>query len=162
MPPPKQPVPIVHKQPGLALRRNFQCTSPTPPTLLPIPLSTPSQPLSHVSPSPTGGTRFIGLYLARQLIEAGHEVTLLTRGKKPVVSRYPPPPPPLLPHPPTQRLQIAYHTCCIIQCNTYLRCHVKAPCAFKAARPACHTLPARPDPHTNTPTGATTHTATTP
>eukprot|EP00887_Chlorella_sp_A99_P006540 scaffold3.g6540.t1 len=31
-----------------------------------------------------GGTRFIGVYLARQLIEAGHEVTLLTRGKKPV------------------------------------------------------------------------------
>jgi nucleoside-diphosphate-sugar epimerase len=31
-----------------------------------------------------GGTRFIGLYLARQLIEAGHEVTLFTRGKKQV------------------------------------------------------------------------------
>lgn len=29
-----------------------------------------------------GGTRFIGLYLARQLVEAGHEVTLYTRGKK--------------------------------------------------------------------------------
>ena len=28
-----------------------------------------------------GGTRFIGLYLARQLVEAGHEVTLFTRGK---------------------------------------------------------------------------------
>ncbi|EFN53241.1 hypothetical protein CHLNCDRAFT_36589 [Chlorella variabilis] len=36
-----------------------------------------------------GGTRFIGLYLARQLIEAGHEVTLLTRGKKPVTYRIP-------------------------------------------------------------------------
>lgn len=28
-----------------------------------------------------GGTRFIGLYLARQLVEEGHEVTLYTRGK---------------------------------------------------------------------------------
>ncbi|KAL4458794.1 hypothetical protein ABPG75_013659 [Micractinium tetrahymenae] len=36
-----------------------------------------------------GGTRFIGLYLARQLIEAGHDVTLLTRGKKPVTYRIP-------------------------------------------------------------------------
>lgn len=31
----------------------------------------------------TGGTRFIGVYLARQLVEAGHEVTMYTRGKKP-------------------------------------------------------------------------------
>lgn len=31
-----------------------------------------------------GGTRFIGVYLARMLVEAGHEVTLLTRGKKAV------------------------------------------------------------------------------
>ena len=37
----------------------------------------------------TGGTRFIGVYLARQLVEAGHEVTLLTRGKKPVTSQIP-------------------------------------------------------------------------
>jgi len=36
-----------------------------------------------------GGTRFIGLYLARQLIEQGHEVTLFTRGKKEVASRIP-------------------------------------------------------------------------
>ncbi|KAK9811798.1 hypothetical protein WJX72_010267 [[Myrmecia] bisecta] len=36
-----------------------------------------------------GGTRFIGVYLARQLIEAGHEVTLLTRGKKPVKFQIP-------------------------------------------------------------------------
>ncbi|KAI3436106.1 hypothetical protein D9Q98_002164 [Chlorella vulgaris] len=36
-----------------------------------------------------GGTRFIGVYLARQLIEQGHEVTLLTRGKKPVTYRIP-------------------------------------------------------------------------
>lgn len=38
---------------------------------------------------PAGGTRFIGVYLARQLIDAGHEVTLLTRGKKPVTYRIP-------------------------------------------------------------------------
>ena len=37
----------------------------------------------------TGGTRFIGVYLARQLVEAGHEVTLLTRGKKPVTFQIP-------------------------------------------------------------------------
>lgn len=42
-----------------------------------------------ILPHPAGGTRFIGVYLARQLIEAGHEVTLLTRGKKPVTYRIP-------------------------------------------------------------------------
>lgn len=36
-----------------------------------------------------GGTRFIGVYLARMLIEAGHEVTLLTRGKKPISFQIP-------------------------------------------------------------------------
>jgi nucleoside-diphosphate-sugar epimerase len=36
-----------------------------------------------------GGTRFIGVYLARMLIDQGHEVTLLTRGKKPVTYRIP-------------------------------------------------------------------------
>lgn len=36
-----------------------------------------------------GGTRFIGLYLARMLVEAGHDVTLLTRGKKPTDARIP-------------------------------------------------------------------------
>lgn len=36
-----------------------------------------------------GGTRFIGLYLARQLVEAGHEVTLFTRGKSDVCPRIP-------------------------------------------------------------------------
>ena len=37
----------------------------------------------------TGGTRFIGVYLARQLVEAGHEVTLLTRGKNEVTYQIP-------------------------------------------------------------------------
>ena len=36
-----------------------------------------------------GGTRFIGVYLARQLVEAGHEVTLFTRGKTPVATQIP-------------------------------------------------------------------------
>ena len=36
-----------------------------------------------------GGTRFIGVYLARQLVEQGHEVTLLTRGKSPVTQQIP-------------------------------------------------------------------------
>uniref|UniRef100_A0A7S0RN82 NAD-dependent epimerase/dehydratase domain-containing protein n=1 Tax=Chlamydomonas leiostraca TaxID=1034604 RepID=A0A7S0RN82_9CHLO len=36
-----------------------------------------------------GGTRFIGLYLARQLVEQGHEVTLFTRGKKKVDAQIP-------------------------------------------------------------------------
>ena len=39
--------------------------------------------------TPAGGTRFIGVYLARQLIEEGHQVTLLTRGKKPVTFKIP-------------------------------------------------------------------------
>jgi len=34
-----------------------------------------------------GGTRFIGVYLARQLVEAGHEVTLYTRGKKAITEQ---------------------------------------------------------------------------
>lgn len=37
----------------------------------------------------SGGTRFIGLYLARQLVEAGHEVTLFTRGKKKIAYEIP-------------------------------------------------------------------------
>ena len=37
----------------------------------------------------TGGTRFIGVYLARDLINQGHEVTLLTRGKTPITSQIP-------------------------------------------------------------------------
>lgn len=36
-----------------------------------------------------GGTRFIGVYLARQLVEEGHDVTLLTRGKAPVKFQIP-------------------------------------------------------------------------
>ncbi|KAG2432970.1 hypothetical protein HXX76_008698 [Chlamydomonas incerta] len=36
-----------------------------------------------------GGTRFIGLYLARDLIAQGHDVTLFTRGKKKVASEIP-------------------------------------------------------------------------
>ncbi|MEW5304330.1 MAG: hypothetical protein WDW38_011032 [Sanguina aurantia] len=36
-----------------------------------------------------GGTRFIGLYLARQLVEQGHDVTLYTRGKKAVTAQIP-------------------------------------------------------------------------
>jgi nucleoside-diphosphate-sugar epimerase len=36
-----------------------------------------------------GGTRFIGAYLARQLIEDGNDVTLLTRGKAPITSQIP-------------------------------------------------------------------------
>eukprot|EP01023_Acetabularia_acetabulum_P064351 TRINITY_DN8288_c0_g1_i2.p1 TRINITY_DN8288_c0_g1~~TRINITY_DN8288_c0_g1_i2.p1 ORF type:complete len:370 (-),score=84.91 TRINITY_DN8288_c0_g1_i2:186-1295(-) len=34
-----------------------------------------------------GGTRFIGLYLARMLVEQGHEVTLYTRGKSPITTK---------------------------------------------------------------------------
>ena len=48
----------------------------------------PVRPGSRLLPH-AGGTRFIGVYLARQLIEAGHEVTLLTRGKKPVTAQIP-------------------------------------------------------------------------
>lgn len=40
-------------------------------------------------PQHTGGTRFIGVYLARQLVEEGHTVTLLTRGKKPITEQIP-------------------------------------------------------------------------
>ena len=37
----------------------------------------------------SGGTRFIGVYLARQLIEQGHDVTLLTRGKTQITFQIP-------------------------------------------------------------------------
>jgi hypothetical protein len=40
-------------------------------------------------PLHSGGTRFIGAYLARQLIEDGNDVTLLTRGKAPITSQIP-------------------------------------------------------------------------
>jgi len=36
-----------------------------------------------------GGTRFIGVYLSRMLVDAGHEVTLLTRGKSEVTFQIP-------------------------------------------------------------------------
>jgi len=36
-----------------------------------------------------GGTRFIGQYLARQLVEEGHEVTLYTRGKSQIAQQIP-------------------------------------------------------------------------
>lgn len=36
-----------------------------------------------------GGTRFIGLYLARQLVSEGHDVTLFTRGKADVCPQIP-------------------------------------------------------------------------
>lgn len=36
-----------------------------------------------------GGTRFIGVFLFRQLLDAGHEVTLLTRGKKAITFQLP-------------------------------------------------------------------------
>jgi len=42
-----------------------------------------------ISLTPAGGTRFIGVYLARQLVEQGHDVTLLTRGKSPVTQQIP-------------------------------------------------------------------------
>jgi hypothetical protein len=51
-------------------------------------------PLLKAAPTPKkvlmmGGTRFIGLYLARQLIEEGHDVTLYTRGKSTVCPKIP-------------------------------------------------------------------------
>lgn len=36
-----------------------------------------------------GGTRFIGLFLARELVKAGHQVTLFTRGKAPITQQLP-------------------------------------------------------------------------
>lgn len=36
-----------------------------------------------------GGTRFIGLYLARKLVQEGHEVTLFTRGKADICPQIP-------------------------------------------------------------------------
>jgi nucleoside-diphosphate-sugar epimerase len=36
-----------------------------------------------------GGTRFIGVYLARMLVQDGHEVHLCTRGKAPIASQIP-------------------------------------------------------------------------
>lgn len=36
-----------------------------------------------------GGTRFIGLFLSRQLVKEGHQVTLFTRGKAPIAQQLP-------------------------------------------------------------------------
>merc|ERR1711937_337714 len=36
-----------------------------------------------------GGTRFIGVYLALLLVDQGHEVTLMTRGKSPITTKIP-------------------------------------------------------------------------
>ena len=47
------------------------------------------KPYSHTRIAFIGGTRFIGVYLARDLINQGHEVTLLTRGKTPITSQIP-------------------------------------------------------------------------
>ncbi len=47
------------------------------------------RPRNRQATSPAGGTRFIGLYLARQLVEQGHEVTLFTRGKKAIAEQIP-------------------------------------------------------------------------
>lgn len=49
-------------------------------------LATPKPPTTC---NPTGGTRFIGQYLARQVVEQGHEVTLFTRGKSPITQQIP-------------------------------------------------------------------------
>lgn len=49
----------------------------------------PSLRPAHVTLVHAGGTRFIGVYLARQLVEEGHTVTLLTRGKKPITFEIP-------------------------------------------------------------------------
>ncbi len=45
--------------------------------------------ISEIPCASAGGTRFIGVYLARQLVEQGHDVTLLTRGKSPVTQQIP-------------------------------------------------------------------------
>ncbi|KAF7063308.1 hypothetical protein CFC21_069834 [Triticum aestivum] len=36
-----------------------------------------------------GGTRFIGLFLSRKLVQEGHQVTLFTRGKAPITQQLP-------------------------------------------------------------------------
>ncbi|KAE8796646.1 chloroplast stem-loop binding protein of 41 kDa b, chloroplastic [Hordeum vulgare] len=37
----------------------------------------------------TGGTRFVGLFLSRKLVQEGHQVTLFTRGKAPITQQLP-------------------------------------------------------------------------
>ncbi|KAI5021903.1 hypothetical protein ZWY2020_058633 [Hordeum vulgare] len=36
-----------------------------------------------------GGTRFVGLFLSRKLVQEGHQVTLFTRGKAPITQQLP-------------------------------------------------------------------------
>lgn len=55
----------------------------------PVPRRALHTPLPLLQILMLGGTRFIGVYLARMLVDAGHDVTLLTRGKKPVTFRIP-------------------------------------------------------------------------
>lgn len=88
-----------------------------------------------------GGTRFIGLYLARQLVAEGHDVTLFTRGKAEICPQIPddtpdfyrnfssyapptlcplrlrpsPPPTPILP--PIQQPPKVRHAACIPPCD---------------------------------------------
>ena len=52
-------------------------------------LCVPGYADGHTCNACAGGTRFIGVYLARQLVEHGHSVTLLTRGKKEIASQIP-------------------------------------------------------------------------
>jgi hypothetical protein len=51
-------------------------TAQPPPGLAPGSAATEVAPVADATRCPAGGTRFIGLYLARQLVEAGHEARL--------------------------------------------------------------------------------------
>ena len=62
---------------------------PAPRLGRPCPPPTESAAHQSIFGTPAGGTRFIGVYLARQLVEEGHDVTLLTRGKAPVTFQIP-------------------------------------------------------------------------
>ena len=73
--------------PALAPPDSHQKKISLPPT--PRLSSSPSSPRLPTKKKQKGGTRFIGVYLARDLVKAGHDVTLLTRGKTPVTSQIP-------------------------------------------------------------------------